>query len=520
MPARHSLVTRALILLAAGACLVALLALIHRAPESHPFADSATTSIYTLRVVNGDLATGAYSRFHWNHPGPLLYQILAPLYAMSGRHEMSLKWTMLLLNITVLAALLLYLRRRSPWLSATAALALLPLLLFEQRLLFWAWNPVAPLLSLALAVALAAGVCAGDLAALPWLCVVVSFLVQSHVGLAPVSLLLAGAAVASALWRTCRSGLAADHRALTRAVAISTVVAALLWAAPLIHDLGAQTGNLADIARFFVTHHERHAWPEATRVFANELVAGFNPARELITGDMPVSATAATRAWAAVQLLLLALASAWSYRRGRAFDAAFALLCLLASLTGLFAIRSIVGDISDYLVIWVGIIGILNVAALLAVVGRTWHACAITPAFDLRSRAAIAVFVATVTLMGAMRLSSKQQMDARDVTLPRLAVALGDYCDQHGLVRPTVTFDWKIWRAGTGLILQFYKSDRAVAVADDVRYVFGEPFARTSRETAEFYLMATEDTAMPTGVTRFTWITTVSGYRLVRVFRD
>src|SRR5688572_6786808 len=79
-----------------------LLVQIPRAPETHPWGDTAITSITTLRAARGELATGAYSRFHWNHPGPLLYQMLAPLYVLSGEREISIKWTVLMLNIGAL----------------------------------------------------------------------------------------------------------------------------------------------------------------------------------------------------------------------------------------------------------------------------------------------------------------------------------------------------------------------------------------------------------------------------------
>jgi hypothetical protein len=67
---------------AAGAVLLA--SEIRRAPETYPWGDAATTSIYAIRAARGNLSVGAYSRFRWNHPGPLLYELLAPLYAASG----------------------------------------------------------------------------------------------------------------------------------------------------------------------------------------------------------------------------------------------------------------------------------------------------------------------------------------------------------------------------------------------------------------------------------------------------
>jgi len=51
-------------------------------------------------------------------------------------------------------------------------------------------------------------------------------------------------------------------------------------------------------------------------------------------------------------------------------------------------------------------------------------------------------------------------------------------------------------------------------------FLVGDPFKASGRESAEFYLMLQDDPAIPEGVTRHAWVTTIPGYRLVRVFRD
>ena len=133
--------TRLILVLAGPVLAIGLLLVqIRSAPESRPWGDTAITSINTARAARGDLAEGAYSRFHWNHPGPLLYQVLAPLYALSGQREISIKWTVLLINIGALAGLLSVVARRAPLLSISIGMALVPFLFREQRLLFWAWS--------------------------------------------------------------------------------------------------------------------------------------------------------------------------------------------------------------------------------------------------------------------------------------------------------------------------------------------------------------------------------------------
>src|SRR6187402_2360850 len=86
-----------LVLCAGGAAIVARS--VATAPDTYPVADTATTSLYALRAARGELQVGSYSRFGWNHPGPLLYQLPAGPYELSGRREIALKWTALAINL-------------------------------------------------------------------------------------------------------------------------------------------------------------------------------------------------------------------------------------------------------------------------------------------------------------------------------------------------------------------------------------------------------------------------------------
>jgi hypothetical protein len=342
------------------------------------------------------------------------------------------------------------------------------------------------------------------------------------VGLAPVAVLLS-AAGAFGVWRASRRPPTIENPTTVRRAVLTTVgVAALLWALPLTEAVTSHPGNPAQLIRFFGTSHDVQPWRWVADVFANELVAGFSAGRELITGDLPTSATNLVRVWAALQLLLVAASAVWLRRIGQAFASNVAALCVLASAIGFVSIRSIVGDVYDYQVLWIGVIGILNVAVLLATAALLvtrrrqlglWHE-------TTWWRHGVTSYLIAAALIGAWRADGKQRADSADRTLLLLSNDLAAYCDRQHLVRPLLTFDWNVWAPAAGLVLQFYKTDRPIAVADDARFMFGDPFARTGQETAELYLMSVDDSVMPAGVTRFTWIATAGSFRVVQVFRN
>lgn len=496
-----------------------LLVSIRRAPETYPWGDTAATSIYTLRAATDGLAVGSYSRFHWNHPGPLLYELLAPLYALSGYREISLKWTTLILNLCALATMLVVVRRRAPVLAVTIAFALLPLLYREQRLLFWSWNPIVPLLPLALAVALSASVSAGAIGMLPLLVGVASFLVQSHVAFAPVAAAMLASSFLLFAWCVRHKERSPAQRDIRRSVALALLVLAAVWAVPITNELKHSPGNLASIATFFLTTTpEPRGWGTVLTVFGNQLVGPVAPSWQLTTTVASDAVSGPVLLTAFVQLPLLVVVSIRALRRGAMFAASFAVICLTLSLVGLVAVRSIIGPISDYLITWIAVIGALNMAVI---AGEVVHA--IQPSVQVSGRAwrwALIAYVGTMAAMGGARLTAKHAYDARSTVIRTLADRLLTYCQENGIERPLLRFSWPGWEGASGVLLQFYKQARPIAVPDELIYLVGQPFAPTGREAGEFYLMLGTETDVPQGVTRHDWLITHGSFRLIRLFRD
>jgi hypothetical protein len=496
-----------------------LLVQMARAPETYPWGDTAITSITTLRVADGGLSTGAYSRFHWNHPGPLLYQVLAPLYELSGHREISIKWTMLMLNIGALAGLLTVVARPAPLLSILIALALAPLVYREQRLLFWAWNPIVPLLPMALATALSARIATGTLGFLPLFCAVGSFAVQAHVGFAPVVLSLSATMMAGLAWRRSRPPFAPAKKEIGRVILLSAAVMAALWAVPVVHEFSSPDRNLWKLVQFFfTTPRPERAWETTFAIMANQLVGPLTRGWEVTTNvEAPSTAAWPILAAAAVQFPLLAGASVRAFRRGASFQGAFALAALMASAAGLFAVRSIVGPVSDYLVVWLAVLGALNLAAI---VTEALHLVVASPGRSLAWRWTLVAYTIAAAVLGGTRLVGKHAADARSTIVRTLATDLERYSLREGIDRPLLRFSGPSWQVAVGVVLQFHKGRRAIAVPDNVLYLVGDPFRATGREPGEFYLMMLDETALPEGATRHEWVTTHASYRIVRVFRD
>ncbi len=510
-----------LVLCAAIAVFLAVAVLSTRsAPDTYPVADTATTSIATLQAARGELVVGSYSRYGWNHPGPLLYQILAGPYELSGRREIALKWTALALNLAWLGGLLAIVGRRAPGLAVAVAVALVPLLWREQRLLFSAWNPFVTVLALACGVAAAADLATGRAwrtrLGLTCLIVPLSFCVQAHAGLlvpSAVCMLVAACGLARRSTRDSEPAWPAGRTGLL----IATGVAAALWLTPLAAELRQQPGNLAAMVRFLVEGSQpRGTWARAIAGAAYMTLGPFLPSWVVLYDEVPHD-TPAWLPWTfALLVVAVAVATVRAHRQGRPFDAAFGAACAAASIAVVVAARGVVGPLSDYLLLWATAIGALDAAVVLAallptVIGA--RSTAFVRAGGLAAACAIAWGI-----VGGARLVGKHDEQARDTTLRALSTDLLAYCDRSGVARPLLAFVGDTaWQEASGLVLQFAKIDRPIAVEDAAVYRVGRAFARTGREDATFLLMPTAGVALPADAGRTEWITTRGAYRIVRL---
>lgn len=198
-----------LVLTVAAAVLLAIAWTLRQQSPSHSVGDGAVLEIYALHASRGALSVGPYSRFGWNHPGPVYFYALAPAYALSHYREAALLASVLILNLLVAAALVSVVTRYGGWPHAAALVVWLAVYYLRPSahdgwdfadLLSSSWNPHAPLLPFALLLTLSAALAAGHIGVLPFIVVVASFVSQTHVAFLPMSLLIAGSAFAAWLW--------------------------------------------------------------------------------------------------------------------------------------------------------------------------------------------------------------------------------------------------------------------------------------------------------------------------------
>ncbi len=306
---------------------------------------------------------GAYSRFLWNHPGPLLFYVLAPPYRIFGADGAALLAASALVNGLFLVGAALLVWRRGG--GAGAALGLVVIMTFTRALggdfLQSGWNPYMVVVPLLVLVLLVWCVACGDAFLLPVTVGVACDAVQTHLGAAPVA--LAAVVVASVLVAIdARRGRV---RRPVRLVLVSLAVTAVLWIPPVIDATHRRGGNLGELWRYWTASHpDITGWTRAARI----VVSQFGIPAPWMTGherSTPFGGGGLDPSWQvpwALVLLVGAMVVAVRRRDRPAWS-----LGLLATGLGVIAwvaTARVVGEPFGYVVRWMWLVGVITWLAI------------------------------------------------------------------------------------------------------------------------------------------------------------
>lgn len=285
-------------------------------------------------VVTGDVFSaqppllGAYSRFGWNHPGPVLWWMLAPLYEASGRQGWSLLVGVGLWNACFVAVAMGFARYVSRTFVAVVAVAtLVMVLVVDVNRLVEPWNPLTAITPFFALLVLGTPCLAGNRRAAAVVVGLSSVVVQMHVGYALVVLPVAAVAV----WTLVRPP---RRRSLLVAVA---AVLTVLWS-PVLVDLVWGEGNLLRIVESLSAGGDPVGLGVALQIAADALALGL--------------VTVPTAFGAGLFVALTAVGMVAGHRHQVRLPTRSLMLACVQMVAGLLASSRIVGEVHDWLTFW------------------------------------------------------------------------------------------------------------------------------------------------------------------------
>jgi hypothetical protein len=346
--------------------------------------------------------TGPWSRAGFAHPGPLYYWALGILAGITANASWSI-----LVGGAVVRIVGMIATARLAWIRGGLSLCLLVVgatmaaqVALSPGALVSPWNIFAALAFFPVFLLLAWSVVLGEVRRLPWLAVVGTFLVQTHIG---YGLLL----LAPSVWVVAH--LVRDRQrsdaALRRSIVWSVLWLVLLWLPVLIDQLFV-TGNLGAVSDYVLnTHDPKAGFGRSIEWFAEQFelvpVWAGGPVRvDSVSGF----ATGASPAWLVTPVALLVLAGWATRRRGSRDRRTFFTLVLITTASAVVAMAAVTGDQFDYLIQW------RSLTALLILVAAAWS---LVPWIRSARARWITVAVATAGI-----LATSVFLTARVVDLP------------------------------------------------------------------------------------------------------
>ncbi|MTB02667.1 MAG: hypothetical protein F2535_08175, partial [Actinobacteria bacterium] len=374
---------------------------------------SGDWAVLTMRVEDVGRHTplvGPYSRFGWNHPGPLMYWLLAFPYHLFGDKPEALLAAAATLNALTVAALsaVAWRRGRLPLVALTMTATAILIHAMGPAMIRDPWNPFITLLPLALTVYLVWSVIEGDFWMWPPLAFLVSFELQSHIGYLPMLAML-GVSVFAIAWRRKSFNTLLPTSAKQRwwVLGLSSAVVIGCWL-PVLLDQVAGTGNLGAIAHYFLTNGDSPAgFGTAFHVAADQLRFPSAPwlGRSELAG---LDGALLGSGLAALVVPILSMAgSLWLAVRMRVLAALRLQLVVIATaLGGLIATARVTGPLFDWVVRWWWVIACLWWLSIIWVLWSVLYERITTQSMQRIATGLLAVIATVVTLAATGPITS------------------------------------------------------------------------------------------------------------------
>jgi hypothetical protein len=445
--------------------------------------DGAALELATLHASHGTQLVGPYSRFVWSHPGPLFFYLAVPVYEAFGRRGPALNVFVFVANLAIAFALVLTARQLRGELFALVVAALLAVygLVGVPSLLTNEWNPVFPILPLALLAFLAVHLALADTVLVPAFAFVASLIVQTHVAYAPEVIALSAMAVM--IRRRVAAGSPDSRpRPTARLTWLATgAVLTLCWVLPLYEAATRHPGNLQRLVAFFAPRHlSEHPWSVAVSTVFDQMAV--MPLALATTVHMPVGPPRwpVALALAIAQLAALVAVVVAASRRRDAGLTTMATVTLVQIAIAILAVRAIRGDIYVHLVIWISLLGFMSWVTLAA-----WLVTAIERRLGPLAARAI-VGLGSIILLGlavSEPVPRAPVFRQPDLATEQLARSVETYLRLAQVDRPTIRIpSHETWPDAVAVVLYLYKHDIPISVESDWLFMVGTPFAESRGE--------------------------------------
>jgi hypothetical protein len=454
--------------------------------------DEATLEMRVVNAARSIQYLGPYSRFGWNHPGPIYFYLLLPFYALFSMGTQSLYAGAIFINLVSVFTMLYFIfKSQDKYFSYfTAFFLALYIYYFLGLIVFRSiWNPHVTILPFAALIFICVYLSLGHIKVLPLVVFFSSFLIQTHVAYAPAVMgivLIALPLYGLEKWRDSKKIRVFFSKEVLIPIGISAGVFLVSWILPIMETLGNPPGNIRKLVYYFASSKTAHSFSEAVCA-----VSGITNAPLL-----KLSGKELLLVFFLLQSVLGIAAAIYNSVKKKKYLRNLLVFGLASLIISVISVTKISGEVYIYLIQWMSVIGFINWCAIFYTV---FHLAAGLSPFSsdrfarhrIKAGYLIVLILSLVLFILQLKpVQSASQIHRNEAKLKYIGDithAIKSCVKQNRISSFLMKPHPGIWTIGAGVINELYKSSIPFSLEDNWLFWFGYQFKQTRNEKDIIY---------------------------------
>lgn len=473
--------------------------------------DDATLETRVVNSARSIQYLGPYSRFGWNHPGPLYFYLLLPFYLLFSMGTQSLYVGAAFINILSVLILLFFLYKsvykneNKYFFFFTAFFLSLYIYGFLGLHVFRnIWNPQVTILPFAAFIFISVHLSRGHLTVLPLSVLFSSFLLQTHVAYAPavvVMFLVSLLFYFLEKFRELKKIKLLFSDGVVKIIGISTGLFIILWILPVIETLKNPPGNLLKLIYYFTHSKVSHGFGEAVAAVSNMTNVPVLKCLNFLFPHLELSGRSLLTMLFLVQIFVVIAAGIYLLKTKRKYQLNLLVFGLSGLLISVISVTKITGEIHGYLIQWMSVIGFINwcvifftlcciIARLIKQNNIYSRIQAFSSKIPLQHKKTLLVAVVFITALflfirqiePVYFASQIKRSETKYKHVGEISTAIKNYIDKKKISSFLLKPHHLLWTTEAGVVNQLFKSSVNFSLEDNWLFWFGYQFKQQKQE--------------------------------------
>jgi hypothetical protein len=485
--------------------------------------DDATLETRVINASRDVQYLGPYSRFGWNHPGPLYFYMLLPFYKLFSMGTQSLYVGAVFINIISVLVLLFFLYKSSEnyFFFFTAFFFSLYIYGFLGLHVFRnIWNPHVTILPFAAFIFMSVHLSRGNISVLPLSILFASFVIQTHVAYAPVIGIMFLVSILLYILEKLREQKKIKSlfsKDVLKIIGISVGIFIILWILPIIETLKNPPGNFLKLTYYFAHSKVSHSIPDAVAAVSHVTNAPVIKFLDFLSPGKELSSKSLLIMLLLLQLLLVIAAGIYHWAAKRKYQFNLLVFGLSGLIISVISVTKITGEIHSYLIQWMSVIGFINwcvifftffcfLIELLKKINIYSKVETFSRAIPMKYKKVpvytVVVIIAVVLFIWQQKpvyfASQIKRSETKYKQIGDISTAIKNYLNKNNISSFLLKPHHSLWTTEAGVVNQLFKSSVSFSLEDNWLFWFGYQFKQHKQEKNIIFFIPAKEPAQDT----------------------